>query len=225
MDYSKLILSLISIFAGWMLAQFTGVLKDYLYKRKIRKCLVEELTELQSELERTLLIYSRQLQIHALKGIDNASPVLLSNHIFQNYYKDAVLSLNKDQRISLQLIHTLIRNINTGIGEHREITSKLQDKHMLEGPKSIGDKEGAFWGNKVISEFHNVAAAIWHIRFHLANSKSPDLSPYTKDHESYLKYLENVESEVQNIFSAATKLDRKEFEKMYDPESFAKQFL
>ena len=225
MDYKKLALSLLLIFVGWLLAQFTGIAKDYLHRRRIRKCLIEELSELKSELERTLLIYSRQLQIHSLKGIDNGSPIPLSNHIFRNYYKDAVLSLNKHQRISLQLIHKMIESVNTGASEHREITSRLQEKHMLEGEDSITEKEGKLWGNKVISEFTNVASALWHIRFHLRRPKSPDLSPYTEDHKQYLKYLDNVEREIKKIMDAAQKLDRREFEKIYNPENIAQQFL
>ncbi len=225
MDYKRLAFSLFLIFVGWLLAQFTGLMKDYLYRRKIRKCLIEELNGLQSELERTLLIYSRQLQIHSLKGIDDGSPIPLSNHIFRNYYKDVVLSLNKHQRISLQLIHTMIESVNTGISEHEEITSRLQEKHVLGGEGAITEEEGQLWGNKVISEFTNVALALWHIKFHLSRSKSPDLSPYTEAHKQYLKYLDNVNKKIRKTMDAAKELDRSEFERIYNPENIAKQFL
>lgn len=225
MDYDKLILSLVSIFAGWLLAQFTGIVKEYLNRRKITKCLIEELNELKSELERTLLIYSRQLQIHALKGIDNGSPIRLSNHIFSHYYKDAVLSLNKTQRISFQLIHSLVENVNSGIDEHKEMTKRIQEKHTLEGIGSITKEDGTLWGQKVISEFTNAATAIWHIRFHLDNQASPDLSPFTEKHQQYLVYLQKIEKEISNIMEAAEKLDRKDFEKIYNPETFIKKIL
>jgi hypothetical protein len=225
MDYDKLLISIASIFVGWFLAQFTGILKEYLYRRKIKKCLIEELKEIKRELERTILIYSRQLQIHALKGIDNNSPIHLSHHIFKNYYKDVVLSLNMEQRISFQLIHSYIENINAGIDEHHEITRKLQEKNMIEGADSITEKDGVLWGNKVISEFTNAATAIWHIKYHLSNSQSPSLDPYTEKHEQYLKYLQSVEKEISNIMEGAKNLSREDFKKTYDPEGFAKKFL
>jgi hypothetical protein len=225
MEDPKLIIVLASIFVGWLLAQLTGTVKEWLKCRKIRKCLLEELEELQCELERVLMVYSRQLQIHALQGVDNSSPAQLSNHIFKNYYKDAVLSLNKNQRISMQLIHTLIESVNSGILSHTKITSDIQDKYTLKGKESITTEDGEYWGNKVISEFGNVAAAIWHIRFHLSNPKSPDLTPYTKDHENYLKYLESVENKISEMMNQAKSIPREQFEKIYDPAVFTRDIL
>ena len=224
-EYEKIVIGLASVLAGWVLAQFTGILKDFLRLRKIRKCLLEELDELKSELERTLLIYSRMLQIYSLKGIDNGVPSPLSNHIFTNYYKDAVLGLNKEQRISYQLIHTLVGGVNSGMVELREVTSKFQEKNITKGAVSISDEDGDLWGKKVICEFNNVAAAIWHIRYHLQNPKNPDLSAYTKSHEAYLKYLESVEKRVSEIIKKAKTIPREKFESMYNPETFAKEIL
>ncbi len=221
---NKLMISLVSIIAGWILAQFTGVLKDFLYKKKIRKCLIEELKELETELSRMLIFCSRQLQIYSLKGIDNGGATPLSNHIFKNYCKDVVLTLNKNQRISFQLIHTLIENINVGIKVQSKVTGELQTKHILEGEGGVNSAEVKLWGDGVITEFRNVASAIWQIKLHLGNQKSPDLSPYTEEHRQYLEYLENVDKEVNKIMEAAKKLDRKDIDKIYDPESFAKLF-
>lgn len=136
-----------------------------------------------------------------------------------------MLSLNKHQRISLQLIHKMIEIVNAGASEHREITNRLQEKRMLEGEAAVSEEEGQIWGNRVISEFTNVALALWHIRFHLSRPKSPDLSPYTEDHKQYLKYLDNVEKEINKIMDAGKILDRSEFENVYNPENIAKQFL
>jgi hypothetical protein len=216
---------LVSIISGWILAQFTGVFKDFLCKKKIQKCLIEELEELQTELNRTLIIYSRQLQLYSLQCIDNGCATPLSNHIFKNYYKDVVLVLNKNQRISFQLIHTLIENINIRIKELDKVTCDLQKKHILEGEGSISNTECKSWGEAIKVEFHNVSMATWHIKFHLDNPESPDLSPYTKEHEQYLHYLESVDKKVQKIMEEAKSLNKKDFEKIYNPENFAKQSL
>ena len=225
MDYSTLILSLISILFGWLLAQCTGIIKDYMHERRIRKGLLAELNELQSELERTLLIYSRQLQIYSLKGIENAIPFPLSNYIFKNYYKDAVLSLNKQQRISLQRIHTSIESINSGVDEHGKLTRKLQEKNILQGKDGITEREIELWGKNIIAEFHNVASAWWYVKFHLSNPKSPDLLPYSQNHEQYLKHSAKVDDEIKKLMKDAKRLDRSEFEKIYNPESFANKFI
>ncbi|NOR44559.1 MAG: hypothetical protein GQ534_03155 [Candidatus Delongbacteria bacterium] len=220
MDYKTLILGLSSVFVGWLLAQFTGILKDFYYTRKIKKCLLEELYELKSELERTQLIYTRQLQIYALQGIEGGTPVPLSNHIFKNYYKDAVLGLNKQQRLSYQLIHTLVENVNIGMIRHRELTIKLLEKNIIKGSESITEKEGDSWGKNVICEYQNVAAMIWHIKYHLNNHKYPELLPFSEEHKNYLQYLENVDNEVSSIIEKAKKLDKGKFQKIYNPDAF-----
>tara|TARA_R110000772_G_scaffold231052_1_gene341731 strand:+ start:1100 stop:1822 length:723 start_codon:yes stop_codon:yes gene_type:complete len=225
MDYEKVVIGLISVFSGWVLAQFTSILKDFMRARKVKKCLQQELEELKSELERTLLIYSRMLQIYGLKGIDNGSASPISNHIFKNYYKEAVLDLNKQQRISYQLIHTLVEAANNGMDELREVTGRLQERNILEGTSSISEQDGDLWGKKVICEFNNVAAAIWHIRYHLAYPKNPDLSPLTKSHEEYLKYLGSVEKHVAEIVDKAKNISREKFDEFYNPESFANELL
>ena len=200
-EYEKLIFTLASVFVGWALAQSTGIAKEYFHRRKVRKYLLEELSELQSELERTLMIYSRELQIYANQGIGNSGPSPLSNHIFKNYYKDALLSLNKDQRISFQLIHTLIEGVNRGMSEFQKITGEIQKKHTFEGIESITEKDGEHWGDAIKCEYGNVATALWHVKFHLSNTENPDLTPLTPSHKKYLKYLESIEKEIALKFS------------------------
>ncbi len=70
-----------------------------------------------------------------------------------------------------------------------------------------------------------MALALWHIKFHLSRSKSPDLSPYTETHKQYLKYLDNVNKKIRKTMDDAKELDRSEFERIYNPENIAKQFL
>jgi len=210
----KTILSLASVFAGWILAQVTGILRDRLKERKIRKCLEEELNDLLKELKRTKLIYGRALQIYGLKGIDDGVPTRLNNHVFKNYYKDAVLSLNANQRISFQMIDTLVESINDGINEIRRLGVELHTKHKLANSGGLSDEHGDLWGSTLKAEYTNVAAAEWHVRFHLENRRSPDLAPYTSHHEDYLKHLETVAREVDEaVTNSAKSLRREDFER------------
>ena len=222
MDTEKLLIGLASVGVGWVLAQFTSVAKDWLYARRIRKALLEELSELKSELDRTLMILSRQLQIHGIEGIDNEAPVPISNHIFSNYYKDAVLTLNKEQRISYQLINTLIGTLNDGLSNHKEHTKSLQSKAMHEGKESLAKSDFQYWGEGVIGLFEQANSTQWHIRYHLSRPKNPELLPYTKEHETYLKFLEKVREKSKEIIENAKGLDRESFENVYNPEHFAK---
>lgn len=216
----KVIVGLAAVVTGWLLAQASGIVKDRLNRRRIRRGLLQELEELSEELNRNSLYYARQLQIYALRGIGDDIPLFLSNHIFKNYYKDAVLSLNQAQRISLQMIHSYVDVINQGIDDQRAISSQIQHKRISEGLESIGTIEGELWGGTVKAGFANTATAIWHIRNHLRAPKSPDLTIGSPTHENYLKYLQNVHDQIREICSAATKLERGDFEVKYRPADF-----
>lgn len=223
MDAEKLLIGLASVGAGWVLAQFTSVAKDLLYARKIRKAMLEELGELDDELDRTIMILSRQLQIYGLQGIDNGIAVPVSNHIFSNYYKDAVLSLNKQQRISYQLINTLLYSLNEDIAKQKQRTEAFQSRVMNEGKEALTKSDFQSWGEGVISLFHQAAVVQWHIRYHLSKPKSPELLPYTKQHETYLQFLESVDKKANEIIQKAESLEWESFEKVYNPEDFAKR--
>ncbi|OZB36239.1 MAG: hypothetical protein B7X44_06845 [Halothiobacillus sp. 15-55-196] len=222
MNIEKLLIGLASVVVGWILAQFTSVAKDRLYARKIRKALLEELSELKSELDRTVMILSRQLQIHGLEGIDNVAPVPISNHIFSNYYKDAVLTLNKEQRISYQLINTLIGTLNDSLSNHKEHTESLQSQTMRVGKESLTKSDYRHWGEGVISLYEQANSTQWYIRYHLSRPENPGLLPYTKEHENYLKFLQKVNEKSKEIIENAKGLDKESFENVYNPEHFSK---
>jgi hypothetical protein len=152
-------------------------------------------------------------------------PIPLSNHIFKNFYKDAVLSLNAQQRISFQLIHSHIEQINVGIEDARETAKRIQEKITQHGIKSISPDEGQLWSQTVIAGFINAATALWHVDHHLNQPRGPDLSVFAETHQDYLRYRQRVEDRIQEIMEAAQKLDRQSFERQYNPQDFVRQTL
>jgi hypothetical protein len=217
------VVSLISLVVGWLLAQITGIVRERLKVWRIKKSLLEELQELRSELDRTLLQFARQLQIHALKGIDIHIPLRLSNHIFKNYYKDAVLYLNQAQRISLQMIHSHIEELNNEIVEFGTLTKRIHEKAQIQGVAAVAVEEGELWGKTVVAQFMHAAEVLWHIRYHLSNANSPELTFKTDTHESFLQYMQSVQDEIQKRITEGKKLDRLQFERIYNPEDFVKK--
>ncbi|WP_375592285.1 hypothetical protein [Chitiniphilus eburneus] len=205
MSYEKLFTTLASVIVGWLLAQITGSIKEVWKIRKIKKCLIEELQELEEELERTKMIYAKSIQIHALSGIGTEIPTPLSNHIFKNYYKDAVLSLSKQQRISYQLIHTLIESTNQGIREFSKLTGSLQEKHMLEGIKAMKPQEFQQWGKSAQAEFKNISSCLWHVRHHKLNPKHPELNIKTEASQDFLDHEKKTKDEIETIIYLAKK--------------------
>ncbi|KQY52136.1 hypothetical protein [Lysobacter sp. Root494] len=219
-DLLKVLIGVTSAFVGWILAQFTGAAKTWFQRRKIKKLLLEELRDVLLEIDRLLMFYGRQLQIHGAKGIGNSSAAGISNPIFKGYYKDALLSLNQQQRISFQMIHALIDQINSGITEFKAITVDIHDEHFANGmsPKIV--KAGKAWADKASAEYQHCASLKWQVEYHLAHQARPDLSPGTGHHESFLIYLDSVKGETRRLIESGKTIDREKFDRAYNPETF-----
>lgn len=92
--------------------------------------LLKELADIDVEVGRLLISLSRDLQIYGAKGIENSVGTGVSNFVFSNYYKDALLYLNQHQRVSYQLIHSLVKNLNEGLDEIRDILTAVHKAHQ-----------------------------------------------------------------------------------------------
>lgn len=219
-DLVKLLIALASAFVGWLLAQFTSALKSWAHQHKVKKLLLEELRDIEKEVERLQIFLSRQLQIVGAGGIGNTSSAGITNPIYRNYYKDALLSLNQRQRISFQLIGSLVDRVNEGIVELKDLTTELQNEHFNNGRTEKLAKGGVAWGEKVKAEYQHCASLQWQVKYHLENKRGPDLSPFTKPHENFCRYLEQAEQEALRLIQDGSTIDRSRFDQTYDREAF-----
>jgi hypothetical protein len=167
--------------------------------------------------------HSRDLQIYGANAVGDGVATGLSNHIFKNFYKDALLSLSQKQRISYQLIHSLVDSANLGINEFRDLTMKLHDEYLANRLSKKFTKTSKVWGEKAKNEFKNCAALRWQIQFHLTQSQNPDLSPFAKHHEEYLRYLEGIELEVKALIKSGESIPLENFRKIYNPVDFQRR--
>ncbi|KAB7672701.1 Uncharacterised protein [Plesiomonas shigelloides] len=207
---SSVIVSLCSVFVGWLLSQFSAPLNDFIKCRRVKQCLIEELDEINDHVDRTLLIYTRNLQIIALNGISTTTPITITANIFKHHYKDAVLGLNKAQRQSYQLIYSQVEAINDGIKELNGIIDKHDINSSTTEPevKILHEKIQ----QKIIAEFHNAAIAKWHIEFHLNNTDNPMMDLHSDIHKNYIEYNKSIDENCIKIIHDAKKdLDRSQF--------------
>jgi hypothetical protein len=216
----KLAIGLSSGVIGWVLAQITSLFKDWIKARKIKTLLLEELHDIDREMERVMTSCARDLQIYGAKCIGNSTCISVSNYIFSNYYKDALLYLNQNQRISYQLIHSLIHQLNESLNSIRTLTTVIQKHHQKNGTTEETAILGKEWGEMIKAEFINAAAIRWHARHHIDNKCNPDLSLMTEGHKNYLKFLVEVEIEANTLIKSGQSIDRKEFERIYSPSDF-----
>src|SRR5262245_46150678 len=152
----KVLIALLSILVGWVLAQGTVAVKEWWTKRKHLKGLEDELEDLKPQLKRLLLIYQRKIQFYAIMGVETSVPVSINNYYFKHFYKDVFSSLNRDQRISYQLIHSSIDAFNQGNQDLiRLIKDNLKDHHESSNDPAL--KEAVLRiGDAVIALYKNV---------------------------------------------------------------------
>jgi len=141
----------------------------------------------------------------------------LSNHIFKNYYKDALLSLSQQQRISYQLIHSMVDQMNIGLQELREMTLEIQ-KERFEGSITLATFEKRFeqWGETVKAQYVHCGSLLWQIRYHRQHRHYPSLSPNTRHPEEYARYVQDMALEANKFIEGG---------KTISPEKFSAQVL
>jgi hypothetical protein len=159
--------------------------------------------------------------MYGAQCIGNKSAAGLSNPIFKCYYKDALLSLNQNQRISYQMIHSLVDMINVGISELCELSSNAYTQYINGANEKEINKLSDTWGKKVKAEFLNCAALKWQVRFHLIRKDNPALSLYTEDHRDYLRYLKSAQDKAKEYITNGKTIDPCKFDEIYDPMSFS----
>lgn len=211
----KVVISLISVAAGWLLAQCTTLIRDWWSAKKLRNGLLTELEDIDEQLRRVILIHSRQLQIFALNGIEPTASLPVQNLFFKQYFKDAFSHLERQQRISYQLIHGSLDVLNKRNEELAAFADRLFDEHMTKPEERGLPPVHKAWGDRVTVLFKMAKNLRWHIAYHLDNPAYPELDYQGEVHKSYLKFQHKIDQEIKDIIENAKKLNRDDFEKYY----------
>jgi hypothetical protein len=205
---------------GWVLAQGTALAKDFYVSWKLKRALVGELEDIMEQLKRVTTSYRRQLQVFALRGIEAALPIAIPNLFFKQYYKDVFHRLNREQRLSYQLIHGTIDRLNSENEQFLNFTRVLVEKLRHSKEQEEVERAVDLWGDRVMALFNTACDSMFYIDFHLKNQKRPVLDFKGPMHKGYLQFAEEVQRDIQNVMEGAKKLKREDFEKIYDERHF-----
>lgn len=217
----KVLISLVSVALGWLLAQGTTLARDWWEARRLRKGLIIELEDINAQLDRSLLIHRRQLQVFALKGMEPTSSLPIQSMFFKQFYKEAFSHLSREQRISYQLIHAQLEHLKTLIDHLTKQYSEFFRDHKASPDHKKALVAIELWGEYVIAIFKTAKIVKWHIDFHLNNRDKPSFDIMGPMHESYVKFVQDIDDEVAKVIEDAKGLKREEFDKIYDPTQFA----
>lgn len=168
------------------------------------------------------MIHSRQLQIFALKGMEHKAALPLQNMFFKQYFKEAFSHLNRSQRISYQLIHASLENLN----KKNDSLAEFAEESYKDLRTASNDKKALFtieaWGERVIVLYKTAMTVRWHIEYHLRHPKAPTFDLMGPMHESYVKFKHDLDQEVKGIIDKAKNLKKEDFERIYDEKTFSK---
>ena len=211
---SKVFISLISVGFGWILAQLTSLIKQQWMSHRLKTGLLDELVDVKEQTQRVILAYARKLQIYAVKGIEPTASVQLYNMFFKQYYKDVFSCLNREQRLSYQLIHGLLDALNKRNEDFIKSTVDIYQSIKKSKDNSEITALGERWGDEVISVFKMAKDLLWHVEYHLKNKDKPVTDISGAMHNSYLAFQKELDDDVKKIIEAARKnLKREDFEK------------
>jgi hypothetical protein len=216
----KVLISLVSVGVGWALGRGTDVVKDFYQSWKLKKSLLEELADIHEQLLRVQLSYARQLQIYANQGLDAGFPIPIPNLFFKEFYKDVFARLNREQRLSYQLIHGLIDTLNNENSKFVDLTKKLVEEFRHEGVEGKFAVDIQIWGDRLQALYLMTAECIWHIARHLDSPRRPTMDLMGPMHEKFAQHEAKTRKEMEQIIEAAKTIPRKDFETVYDEKFF-----
>lgn len=209
----KEIISAISAVAGWFGSQLYSFVKLKWAERKLKDGLLTELQDVKDILQRSVNIYGRSLQISAKQGIDPTTALPVPNMYFQHYFKQAFSSLNREQRISYQLIHALLDSLNKKNEELGKFFEERCNNLRYSTDDANDRKVRAEWKERITLLYKLTHEVLWHIVYHMRYPESPALEPVRND---YLAFLKELEAKVVAINEGAKTIPRQEFEKDCD---------
>ena len=219
----KLAIALTGAVAGWLLAQITTSLRAFIDRYRAKRLLIEELKDIKLETVRLLTFYGRELQIYGAKGVGASSCVGIANPVYENYYKVALISLRQSQRISFQMIHSLVNHTNEHLKEFKEITDSIQKEFSETADTSIVAKRGKRWGDAAKAGYISAGTLQWHLIHHLKNENNPALSANDEIHQSYLQFVDHITDQAEKIIESGKTIDRDLFTRAYNPDNFEPQ--
>jgi len=217
---AKILISLVSVALGWLLAQGTAFVKDWWAERKLKAGLLTELEDIEAQLQGVVVMHSRHLQIYANKGMEPAVPIPIHNMFFRQYFKEAFSHLNREQRISYQLIHSTLDSLNAKHGVLEKLLEEFHKEHTASPNEERTLATINVWGDRIIAAYKTAMAIRWHILYHRCNPKAPAFDFMGPMHESYVKFEQELDDELKLIMDKAKGIKREAFERTYDPNAF-----
>jgi len=217
----KIIIATYVIAISWVVAQATEYAKKLRKKSIIKNGLITELYDIQDQLQRVVLSHTRQLQLVALNGMEPSSVLPVPNMFYQQYFKEAFEHLNREQRISYQLIHSSLESLNS---QNNSLVQFFEESYKDLQVSPNDEKKDAIihvWGEHVIALYKNAMTIRWHIDYHLNNKESPDFDIMGSMHEKYVQFQKDLDDNVKEIIiNAKETLNIKDFGVIYDEKIF-----
>ncbi len=122
----KLTIAISGVLTGFIVNRLHDLFSSMRWRTKIRSSLVEELTMVHDDILFVKAIFQKKIDGSERIGA-GSYPRKIMYPIYEKYYADVCLSLNKSQRSSFQQIYTGVEELNVFIAEL--YTECLNDKY------------------------------------------------------------------------------------------------
>lgn len=219
LNSKEFLVALLGLIVGWILSELTRITGQWVGIRKRKSALISEIKQLRAECDRLVMAISRDIQLSVIYASEPSTTAEIVAPIYSNFYKDVVLSLSESQRISYQMIHSLLGGLNRSFQDEAQLVHQIHDAAASKNEKTArllikkrGElAHGAYATTRMVQ---------WHIDFHLAHPSNPSLDVGGDLHKNYLLFLDRVEQEVLEIKEGAANMEPEQFSRKFDSESF-----
>ncbi|MGU5682007.1 hypothetical protein [Aeromonas allosaccharophila] len=193
------VLPIVTALVGFVSAQFYTFIQARININKIKKNIFLELSDVDNQLKNAQSTLEKNIKHICNKEFSGAYPSKIRACIFNGFFVDIAIHLNRSQRVSYQIIHGYLDDVNNElsylVGETRVFRYEAFSNGGIERSKLN------IWMDRYGAIYTNICMARWHIRHHIDNKINPDLPLSGGVYDEYQVFCKDISKTLNDFIN------------------------
>ncbi|MFQ2070401.1 hypothetical protein ACK35S_15215 [Aeromonas veronii] len=191
------VLPIVTALVGFLSAQFYAFIQARINRNKIKKNMFLELSDIDAQLENAQLTLEGNIKHICNKEFSGAFPSKIRTCVFNGFFVGVAIHLNRSQRVSYQIIHGYLDDINNELSYLVGETRVFRDEVFSNG--GIERSKLNIWMDRYRTIYTNICMARWHIRHHIDNKINPELPLSGCVYDEYQVFCRNIDKTLNDF--------------------------
>ncbi|HEA3086685.1 hypothetical protein [Aeromonas dhakensis] len=195
----NVVLPMVTALVGFVSAQFYVFIQTRISREKIKNNIFLELSDIDVQLENAQSIFEKNIKHIFNREFNGSYPSKIRACVFNGYFGEVAIHLTRSQRVSYQIIHGYLDDINDEIIYLRSETRIFRDDAFSNG--KIERSKLDIWMDRYRSIYTNICMARWHIMHHINNKSKPELPTSGSVYDNYQDFCLNIDKTLSDFLN------------------------